>query len=299
MNIDNAVDNFINYIATEKGLSNNTILSYSSDLKRFIEYLDKSSVTDTQDIKTDMIVRFLKMLKKNGLSHTSVMRYQVTIRNFFKFLMKQSVTKSDPAHILELPKRDRKLPDTMNENEINLILSAPSMLKDKKRYFRDNAMFETLYATGIRVSELVGLKLNDLEMTAGYIKVKGKGSKERLIPFGEAAKDAIQQYLEHSRQLYLKHNVDYLFLTERHNRFTRQGFWKLLKEYLKILDIKKHISPHTLRHSFATHMLEHGADLRSVQLMLGHSDISTTQVYTHLNTEILKQMYDKFHPRSG
>ena len=298
MDIDNAIDNFINYIASEKGLSRNTISSYSTDLKRFSEFLHGTGITDVSGITTDGILDFLKSLKTNRLSSSSVVRYQVTIRNFFRFLLKEGVLKKDPVHILELPKKDRKLPQVMNESEVESLLDSPSLIQDEKRRIRDKAMLEVMYATGLRVSELVGMTLNSIEMTVGFIKVKGKGSKERIVPIGDAAKEAVARYLEESRPAFVRRTTDALFLTQQGEAFTRQGFWKLLKTYLKKINITKHVSPHTLRHSFATHLLEHGADLRSVQLMLGHSDISTTQIYTHINTEMLKRMYDKYHPRS-
>ena len=298
MDIDNAIDNFINYIASEKGLSRNTISSYSTDLKRFSEFLHGTGIMDVSGITTDGILDFLKSMKTSRLSSSSVVRYQVTIRNFFRFMLKEGVLKKDPVHILELPKRDRKLPQVMNESEVESLLDSPSLIQDKKRRIRDKAMLEVMYATGLRVSELVGMTLNSIEMTVGFIKVKGKGSKERIVPIGDAAKEAVARYLEESRPAFVRRTTDALFLTQQGEAFTRQGFWKLLKTYLKKINITKHVSPHTLRHSFATHLLEHGADLRSVQLMLGHSDISTTQIYTHINTEMLKRMYDKYHPRS-
>ena len=298
MEIDNAIDNFINYIASEKGLSRNTISSYSTDLKRFSDFLHGAGITDVSGITTDRILVFLKSLKTSRLSSSSVVRYQVTIRNFFRFMLKEGVLKKDPVHILELPKRDRKLPQVMNESEIESLLNSPSLIQDKKRQLRDKAMFEVMYATGLRVSELVGLTLNSIEMTVGFIKVKGKGSKERIVPIGDAAKEAVARYLEEGRPAFLRRTTDALFLTQQGEAFSRQGFWKLLKTYLKKTNITKLVTPHTLRHSFATHLLEHGADLRSVQLMLGHSDISTTQIYTHINTEMLKRIYDKYHPRS-
>lgn len=298
MDIDNAIDNFINYIASEKGLSRNTISSYSTDLKRFSDFLHGAGITDVSGITTDRILVFLKSLKTSRLSSSSVIRYQVTIRNFFRFMLKEGVLKKDPVHILELPKRDRKLPQVMNESEVESLLNSPSLIQDKKRQIRDKAMFEVMYATGLRVSELVGMTLNSIEMTVGFIKVKGKGSKERIVPIGDAAKEAVAHYLEEGRPAFLRRTTDALFLTQQGEAFSRQGFWKLLKTYLKKTNITKHVTPHTLRHSFATHLLEHGADLRSVQLMLGHSDISTTQIYTHINTEMLKRIYDKYHPRS-
>ncbi len=298
MDIDNAIDNFINYIASEKGLSRNTISSYSTDLKRFSDFLHGAGITDVSGITTDRILVFLKSLKTSRLSSSSVIRHQVTIRNFFRFMLKEGVLKKDPVHILELPKRDRKLPQVMNESEVESLLNSPSLIQDKKRQIRDKAMFEVMYATGLRVSELVGMTLNSIEMTVGFIKVKGKGSKERIVPIGDAAKEAVAHYLEEGRPAFLRRTTDALFLTQQGEAFSRQGFWKLLKTYLKKTNITKHVTPHTLRHSFATHLLEHGADLRSVQLMLGHSDISTTQIYTHINTEMLKRIYDKYHPRS-
>ncbi|MGB9734883.1 MAG: site-specific tyrosine recombinase XerD [bacterium] len=298
MNIDKAIDNFIDFIASEKGLSRNSILAYSTDLKRFSEFASAHGIKDVIDIKTDNILKFLQSLKDNNLSSSSVIRHQITIRNFFKFMLKEGMLKKDPVHILEIPRRNKKLPQVMSESEVESLLNAPFLINDPRRQIRDKAMLELMYATGLRVSELVMLTLNSVEMTVGYIVVKGKGNKERIVPMGEVAKDSIAKYLTESRPKFLKRNTDYLFLTQQGKRFTRQGFWKLLKMYLKMLDITKRITPHTLRHSFATHLLAHGADLRSVQLMLGHSDISTTQIYTHINTEMLKRIYDKYHPRS-
>ncbi len=298
MNLDAAVDNFIVYIASEKGLSKNTVSSYSTDLKRFTGFMAGRGITDTADITTDAVLGFLSGLRNNGLSGSSVVRYQVTVRNFFRFMLREGILKKDPVHVLELPKRDRILPHVMNEAEVESLLNSPLLIRDKKRQLRDKAMFEVMYATGLRVSELVTMSLNSLEMTVGYVRVKGKGGKERIVPVGDAAKEAVAAYLEAGRPALLKHTTDALFLTQQGEPFTRQGFWKLLKSYLSRLNIHKHVTPHTLRHSFATHLLEHGADLRSVQIMLGHSDISTTQIYTHINTEMLKRMYDKYHPRS-
>lgn len=298
MEIDTAIDNFIDYTASEKGLARNTVASYSTDLKRFSQFLEKSGITTVHAITTDKILGFLNVLENGGMRSTSIVRYQVTIRNFFRFLLKEGVLKKDPVHLLELPKRERRLPQVMNEQEVEELLKAPSLIRDKKRQTRDRAMFELLYATGLRVSELVNLNLNSVEMTVGYLRVRGKGSKERIVPMGETAKEMIGKYLVECRQAYLKRSTEFLFLTQQGRKFTRQGFWKMLKTYLKMIRITKHVTPHTLRHSFATHLLEHGADLRSVQLMLGHSDISTTQIYTHINTAMLKRMYDKYHPRS-
>jgi len=298
MNIDTAIDRFIDYIASEKGLSLNTVVSYSSDLKRFSRYLCKLDITDIDNITTDKILPFLHKLRNRKMASSSIVRYQVTIRNFFRFMLKEGIIKKDPVHILELPKKERKLPQILNEQEIELLLNAPYLIKDKNRQIRDKAMFELLYATGFRVSELVGVTLGAIEMTVGYVRTKGKGGKERIVPIGDPARAAITDYLNKSRQSFVKRSTDYLFLTRRGNRFTRQGFWKLMKGYMKMLNVTKHITPHTIRHSFATHLLEHGADLQSVQLMLGHSDISTTQIYTHINAAMLKRMYDKYHPRS-
>ncbi|MCL4558186.1 MAG: site-specific tyrosine recombinase XerD [Deltaproteobacteria bacterium] len=288
----------MDYIASEKGLSRNTVLSYSSDLKMFSDHLDGLGITDVQSVTAGHLRGFLGTLKGRGASLSSLVRYQVTVRNFFRFMLKEGVLKKDPVLILEMPKRDRRLPQVMSEQEVEQLLAAPSAIEDTDRRIRDSAMLELLYATGLRVSELVEMKLNSLEMTVGYVRVKGKGSKERIIPMGDAARESVAAYLGTARQAYLTHATDYLFLTRQGNRFTRQGFWKLLRGYLKTLHITRHVTPHTMRHSFATHLLSHGADLRSVQLMLGHSDISTTQIYTHINSEMLKRMYDKYHPRA-
>ncbi len=298
MHIDSAVDSFIDYIASEKGLSKNTVLAYSADLKMFSTYIDGLGVVDVKAVTAEHVRGFLAGLKGTGTSLSSLVRYQVTIRNFFRFMLKEGVLRKDPVLILEMPRRDRRLPQVMSEQEVERLLAGPSSIADADRRARDSAMLELLYATGLRVSELVELRLNSIEMTVGYVRVRGKGGKERIVPMGDVAKGAVVAYLSSARQAYLTRDTDYLFLTQRGGRFTRQGFWKLLKGYLTSLNITKHVTPHTMRHSFATHLLANGADLRSVQLMLGHSDISTTQIYTHINAEMLRRMYDRYHPRS-
>lgn len=290
------LEEFLNYLSVERGLSKNTISSYGSDLFSFLNYLESKTVTGIEKIKRDDITQYLLHLKDKGLSGNSVSRALVAIKMFYKFLVQERFIKNDVAEILESPKLIRPLPNVLNMTEVTKLLQAP----DTRSWMgiRDKAALELLYATGMRVSEMVELGTGTLNLDVGFIKCKGKGDKERMVPIGSQAKAAITRYIQKVRPSLLKSkNDNHLFLSRLGKKVSRQSFWKMMKKYAKIAKIKKDIMPHTLRHSFATHLLERGADLRVVQEMLGHSDIVTTQIYTHIDKGRLKSVHKQFHPR--
>jgi integrase/recombinase XerD len=290
------IDGFLSYLSVERGMSNNTIISYKRDLLKFKAFLKNKKIDSIQAVSRQHITSFMVEERGRGLSPNSVSRELACYKSFFKFLLRENIIKEDVAIIIESPKLWKRLPDTLSLEEVVSILNTPN-LKDIMG-IRDKACLELMYATGTRVSELVNLKMDDLNMAVGFVKCFGKGSKERVVPFGKKAKESIQRYLDKARQSFLKKKIsNYLFLTRLGKPMSRQTFWKIIKHYTKEAGIKKDITPHTLRHSFATHILERGADLRVVQELLGHSDISTTQIYTHVNKDRLKSIHQKFHPR--
>lgn len=289
-------DKFISFLVFEKGLSQNTIESYSSDLARYFDFLKNNNVSNISADDTPLILKHLISLRKAGLSSKSCARHLVTLRGFYKFLVQEKVLDHDPAKLVDLPKSGLKLPDVLSPQEVNLILKIPDTTKPLGK--RNAAMLELIYAAGLRVSELIHVKMLDVNLEACFVRVLGKGSRERIVPIGLYAKEKIDDYITYGRPLLLKEHISpYLFVARVGKPMTRQGFWKLLKQYAVQADIKKKITPHSFRHSFASHLLEGGADLRSVQVMLGHVDISTTQIYTHVARDHLKQMHEKFHPR--
>ncbi len=290
------LDEFLNYLSVERGLSKNTISSYGSDLISFINHLEKNGITGIEKVKRDDITGHLMYLKDKGLSGNSVSRALVAIKMFYKFLAQERFIKNDVAGILESPKLIRPLPNVLDVSEVARLLQAP----DTRSWMgiRDKAALELMYATGMRVSEMVELGTGTLNLDVGFIKCKGKGDKERMVPIGSKARDSISRYMEKVRPSLLKSKNDgHLFLTRLGKKVSRQSFWKMMKKYAKTAKIRKEIAPHTLRHSFATHLLERGADLRVVQEMLGHSDIATTQIYTHIDKGRLKSIHKQFHPR--
>lgn len=290
------IEGFINYLISEKGLSSNTIESYLFDLKHFSEYL-KEHKKELKDVSEETLTTYIAFLYNCGYSPRTIMRHISTLRNFFKFLFEEGELDSNPAEILETPKAFKLLPKYLTNEEVERLLNLPDTSTPTGQ--RDKAMIELLYATGLRVSELLDLKMNNLNLEERFLITFGKGSKERLVPFSKKAYRCLINYINDGRLKLLKDKKSYfLFLNTRGNKMTRQGFWKILKGYGRKIGIEHKLSPHTLRHTFATHLLEHGADLRAVQLMLGHSDISTTQVYTHISNERLKQIYFNFHPRA-
>jgi integrase/recombinase XerD len=294
--LDVLIDQYINYLILEKGLSDNTIESYSRDIVRYVEYLKQKRVKQISDADTPLILTYLISLRDGGLKAKSTARHLVTLRGFYRYLVQEKIIKHDPARLVDLPKSGLKLPDVLSVSEIKLLLSTPDT--QTPLGLRNAAMIELLYAAGLRVSELVNLKLLDINTEAGFVRVIGKGSKERIVPIGKYAKNIIDRYVKTARSLLLKGGVShYLFVARAGKPMTRQGFWKLLKQYALQAGIAKKITPHSFRHSFASHLLEGGADLRAVQIMLGHTDISTTQIYTHVAREHLLLMHAKYHPR--
>ncbi|MEA1949481.1 MAG: site-specific tyrosine recombinase XerD [Thermodesulfobacteriota bacterium] len=294
--LDILADQYLNYLVFEKGLSEKTIESYSSDLVRHLEFLKQKGVKKIADADTPLILKHLISLRDAGLGSRSCARHLITLRGFYKFLFQERIIEYDPARLIDLPKSGLKLPDVLTVAEVNLLLNMPDTGKPLGK--RNAAMLELLYAAGLRVSELVNLKFLNVNLEACFVKVLGKGSKERVVPIGVCAKERIDDYINTSRPLLLKKRISrYLFVARAGKPMTRQGFWKLLKQYAQQAGIKKKITPHSLRHSFASHLIEGGADLRAVQVMLGHVDISTTQIYTHIAREHLRQMHEKYHPR--
>jgi len=294
--LDSLVDRYMNYLALEKGLADNTIESYALDIRGFLYFVENKGIDRIEKVDTPIIIQHLMGLRHVGLGQRSRARHLVTLRGFFKFLVQEKIIPVDPTRRVELPKSILKLPDTLSVEEITRVLNAPDT--DTPRGVRNAAMIELLYAAGLRVSELVTLQVQDVNLEAGFVRVFGKGSRERMVPIGEYARRKIDVYIHEARPLLLhKHISKYLFVARAGKPMTRQGFWKLLKQYVKKTGIQKSITPHTLRHSFASHLLEGGADLRVIQEMLGHVDISTTQIYTHVAREYLKSMHEKYHPR--
>jgi integrase/recombinase XerD len=294
--LDHLSDQFINYLLVEKGLSSKTIESYSLDLTRFLVFLKNNDIENIADADTAVILSHLIQLRKSGLEARSRARHMVTLRGFYRFLVEEKVIKNDPARLIDLPKSTFKLPDVLSVEEVGRLLTAPETTTPVGK--RNTAMLELLYAAGLRVSELTQLKRHDINLEVGFIRVFGKGSKERIVPIGSHARERIKDYTDNARSILLKKaSSHYLFVARAGKPMTRQGFWKLLKLYGVKAGILKKITPHSLRHSFASHLLEGGADLRSVQVMLGHVDISTTQIYTHVAREHLIKIHEKYHPR--
>ena len=288
------LDQFISYLRVERGLADNTIESYSRDLVKFTQFLEEKKLSP-QNVNRDHIIKYMSVLRSN-LSTRSTARNLSAIKTFFRFLISEGEITENPVRLLESMKLPRKLPEILTQDEVDSLLSQPDAISPLGK--RDKAMLELLYATGLRVSELVGLKIIHVNLEAGFVRTMGKGSKERIIPMGEKARISLQNFLLEGRGGLLKgKNSSYLFLNSRGGTLSRQGFWKIIKKYGLLAGINKKITPHMLRHSFASHLLEGGADLRSVQVMLGHADISTTQIYTHITRERLKQVHKKYHPR--
>jgi len=286
---------FITYIKVEKGLAINTVEAYSRDLRKFCVYLHQVDST-LQHTSQSVVEGFLLHLRDEQLNPRSISRILVTLRNFFQFLVFEERISSNPCLLVRPPAAWKPLPKTLSLSQVESILSMPDLTKAYG--VRDKAMIDVLYATGLRVSELVGLKSGDLELNLGYVSCVGKGGKARVVPIGRAAVLSVKQYLETARGLLLKgRNSEYVFVGGKGKPLTRQAFWTSIKKYGRRAGVPV-VKPHLLRHSFATHLLERGADLRSVQMMLGHSDISTTQIYTHVLQERLRNIYQLHHPRS-
>lgn len=289
------LDLFINYLIVEKGLSKNTIEAYNRDILGFIDHLSEMNISDIGAVAPLDIVKYIGSLRDGGISPRSSSRKLTAIRMFYRFLNTEGYIKSNPTLLVELPKGISRLPKAISLDMVDILLSAPDTKKPLG--LRDKAMLEVLYATGLRVSELVSLKVGDVNLDVGYLMAFGKGSKERVVPMGDSAQQWVKNYISDGRPKLYKGQSEYLFINRSGKGLTRQGFWKVIKSYAEKAKITASITPHTLRHSFATHLLERGADLRSVQMMLGHADISTTQIYTHVTTERLKEIHKRHHPR--
>lgn len=291
------VENFLNYLSVERSLSRNTIISYRADLEKYVKYLKSSNINSLSEATRKNIGDFMFGLKGAGLSAVSIARNLAAIKVFYRFLVRERILAADPSSLLDSPKLWKKIPDVLSSLEVESLLGAPDL--KTTRGLRDKAILELMYAAGLRVSETVNIKIQDLNFDAGFLRCIGKGSKERIVPLGRESISAIKKYLENARpKLAREKSADsFLFLSRLGKKISRQSFWKLIKYYAACAGIKKDIRPHTLRHSFATHLLERGADLRSVQEMLGHADISTTQIYTHIDKNRLKMIHKNFHPR--
>ena len=287
---DSNLRSFLNYLLVDKGLSNNTAKAYEADISSFFQWLDNEDLK-YKNLQEDHINQYISFLFQRKMRSSSVNRKISSIKSFYIFLVKRNFLKNSPLNDLVTPKQEKYLPESMSEAEVDKLLNSPDV--SNKIENRDKAMIEMLYATGMRISELVNLKMTDVDMKRCVVKVFGKGSKERLVPFGETALDSLRSYLNEREQSSSKE----IFLSNRGKKMTRVAFWQRVKVYLIRENLKNSISPHTLRHAFATHLLNRGADLRSVQLLLGHSDLSTTQIYTHIAKQRLSDVLKKHHPR--
>ncbi|MGE5795892.1 MAG: site-specific tyrosine recombinase XerD [Ignavibacteria bacterium] len=288
---------YLNILKLEKNLSENTVSSYSSDISSLIKFLEPYGISDPSQISYNQIASFFRSLKNLGLSSSSSSRYYSSIKGFFKYLFANNYIKENPVEKLAAPKLSKRLPEVLSIPEVDKILSKPDA--GDKLGLRDKALLELLYACGTRVSEMINLQLSDLFFQEEIIRVFGKGSKERLVPIGSSAIRWVNTYLKRSRPLLEKKmkSGNYLFLNNRGTKLSRMGAWKIIDRYAREAKIMKEVHPHTFRHSFATHLLEGGADLRAVQEMLGHADISSTQIYTHIDREYIKQVHRDCHPR--
>ena len=298
-NSEFALEDYIHFLKIERQLAVNTITSYRRDLTDYMEFIDNSEVESIDAVTRQNIIVYLQVMKDEGKSARTVSRHISSIRSFHQFLLREKVTTNDPTVHLELPKIEQKLPRVLSVDEVGKLIDAPD--QSKPQGVRDVALLELLYGTGMRVSELISLDLDNIHLTMGFVRVFGKGGKERIIPLGNKAIEACTKYMNEVRPKFiskLNDSQDALFVNMRGGRLTRQGCWKLLKAHALSVTIQKKMTPHILRHSFATHLIENGADLRAVQELLGHADISTTQIYTHVSRTRLKEVYVKFHPRA-
>lgn len=290
---DDLLRRYLDYLAVEKGLSANTLESYGRDLGKYLRFLKGKSWTA---VGRKDLSGFLASLSAEGIAAPSIARCIASIRGFHKYLLLDGLAANDPTSAVETPRGWKRLPKTLGREEVTALLNQPD--PSTPLGLRDKAMLELLYATGLRVSELVGLAVTAVNLERGFLTVIGKGNKERLVPLGEVAADHVAAYLERSRPLLMKGGgSEALFVSNRRKGLTRQLFWEMIKRYVRKAGIRRNVSPHTLRHSFATHLLDNGADLRAVQAMLGHADISTTQIYTQVSRERLRQIHEKYHPR--
>lgn len=288
---------YLHYLKVERGLSENTINSYGIDLKLFLEYLRENEIPSFKQVNKEVIVNYMQSEKNNNKANSSILRSVSSLRKFFQYLAQEKIIEKDPMLLIDTPKKKQHLPQVLTKEEVEKLLRSPNT--GQVLGLRDRAMLELMYATGLRISEIINLKFEDLHLTMGTLQTLGKGHKERIVPVGDEAIKWVNRYLEEARPKLLKQKrSNYLFLNFHGNNLTRQGVWKNLKAEVRKAGIQKNITPHTLRHSFATHILENGADLRIVQELLGHADISTTQIYTHLSNKQLADIYNRAHPRA-
>ncbi|MFH2090872.1 MAG: site-specific tyrosine recombinase XerD [Pseudomonadota bacterium] len=294
--MDALTQQYLDYLIVEKGLSNNSLASYSTDMVQYITFLEKNGINDLNNVDTTVILAWMVDLSKKGLSAKSRARHLITVRGLYKFLINENLVTTNPVKHVEIPKTGLSLPKILTIDEVSALLEAPDTRIPRE--MRNAAMMEIMYGAGLRVSELIQLKLQDINLDANFVRVMGKGSRERIIPIGSYARAITQKWILEGRPSLLKTATSAcLFVARAGKPMTRQSYWKIIKKYALDANLAQSITPHTLRHSFATHLLEGGADLRSVQTMLGHSDISTTQIYTHISREYLIKMHQKFHPR--
>jgi len=298
MNLDTASTRFKHYMRLERAMSANSIESYALDIRRYTGYLEERNIGDTGAITYPVIAGFLSELRECGLASSSIARSVSAIKHFHRFLLAEQITAADPAELLVTPAIEEYLPDVLTQEEMNAILEAP--VPSTPLGMRDKSLLETMYASGIRVSEAVHLSMNQVIVDAGLLRIIGKGDKERIVPIGSIALSWLETYLSLARPRLLGHasGVDQVYLNHRGKGMTRMAVWNIVRKYAQSAGIAKDVHPHTFRHSFATHLLDGGADLRSIQEMLGHSDISTTQRYTHVSREYLKEVHRTFHPRA-
>ncbi|MGO4941647.1 site-specific tyrosine recombinase XerD [Ruoffia tabacinasalis] len=296
--MDELIDDYERYLLIDQGKSQNTIQSYMRDLKKFVTFINEQELVEINNINKDTIQLYIISLNKAGYAASTTNRMISTLKNFFHYLIREQKMDHNPMNLIQGAKNRKHLPKTLSSKEIDRLLEAPDT--ETNNGIRDRAILEVMYASGLRVSELTHLKMNELHLELGFIQIVGKGDKERIIPIGEEALFWIKKYLEEVYPIYAKKSTDstILFLTQRGKQFTRQGIWKNLKKYVNLAGIDHEVSPHILRHSFATHLLENGADLRMVQELLGHSDISTTQIYTHVSKQRLQEIYRNSFPRA-
>lgn len=297
MNWEHLLEKFIRHLALEKALADNTLFAYRNDISRYIRYLKEKKIYRVEDISQLLLQHFIGQLYDVGLSGSSLARNFSALRGFHKFLIANGLTEHDPTELLETPRLKRKLPSVLSVGEVVRIIEQPDT--EQPLGIRDRAMLEVLYGCGLRVSELLSLKLDNLYLKEEYIRVRGKGSKERFVPIGKEAIHRLQVYLGRTRPLLSDgvHSRNMVFLNRRGRPMSRMGFWKILRKYVLLANISAEVHPHTFRHCFATHLLDNGADLRSVQELLGHEDISTTQIYTHVTRQKLAKVFKEFHPR--
>jgi integrase/recombinase XerD len=295
--LQESLQDYLNYLSVERGLAKNTLESYGRDLHQYLEYLQQKKNLSLANTTQATVIGYLLQLQARGKATATLSRSLAAIKSYYHYMARENRIERDPTVNLDAPKQEKRLPRVLSVTEVERLLEQPDIKNPVG--IRDRAMLEVLYATGLRVSELVSLKVEDINLDTGYIKCYGKGSKERIVPLGSVAIKFLKLYQDHARKFLASRLMENtLFLNHHGKGLTRQGFWKIIKKYADNLDILTDITPHTLRHSFATHLLENGADLRSVQEMLGHADIATTQIYTHLTKGKIKEIYEKTHPRA-